>query len=129
MVHAPVVLVVSAARAADALRGGWKGHPVVVVGSLDDVPEKLHLMVAAVALPVKQRALTQARPPFCLVFDTFSGCDWFSDWVLLGLGFCSYVVGFFSFFLQTVCWLPLTALALLSLFRLVSVSRLFVAFA
>ena len=56
----PRVLVVATTRVAAALRAGWKGHPVVSIGAVADVPQVMRLLIHAVPSPVKQRVLAQA---------------------------------------------------------------------
>jgi len=45
--------VVSACRVAAALRNGWRGRPLVVIGSPEEVPERLHPLVVAVSKPLR----------------------------------------------------------------------------
>jgi hypothetical protein len=52
--------VVSPCRVADALRSGWRGRPLIVVGSPDEVPERLHPLVVAVGQPLRLGRLVAA---------------------------------------------------------------------
>lgn len=54
------VAVVSTDRVALALRAGWKGRPLVAVGSKDSLPPFLHPLVALLSKPVKHQKLAAA---------------------------------------------------------------------
>ncbi|BDA49232.1 probable signal transduction histidine-protein kinase BarA at N-terminal half [Coccomyxa sp. Obi] len=52
--------IVGVDEAVAALRGGWKGRPVVVLGKKEGVPMGLHPLVSMVARPVKHVRLVTA---------------------------------------------------------------------
>jgi hypothetical protein len=54
------VAVVSSCRLAAALRTGWKGRPLLVLGDPQEVPEKLHPLVVMVSKPLKLAKLAAA---------------------------------------------------------------------
>jgi hypothetical protein len=52
--------VASTCRAAAVLRAGWRGRPMVVIGSPDELPERLHPMVSLVGKPLRLGRLVAA---------------------------------------------------------------------
>lgn len=52
--------IVGVEEAVAALRGGWKGRPVVVLGKKEGIPMGLHPLVSVVARPVKHVRLVIA---------------------------------------------------------------------
>lgn len=54
------MLLVDAEEAAAALRAGWKGRPVAVIGTKHELPPALHPLVAFAGRPVKHSRLAAA---------------------------------------------------------------------
>lgn len=52
--------IVGVERAAEALRGGWKGRPLVAAGPKDSLPLNLQPLVVSVGLPVSHARLANA---------------------------------------------------------------------
>ncbi|KAI8464289.1 MAG: hypothetical protein J3K34DRAFT_492346 [Monoraphidium minutum] len=54
------VAVVSACRVTPALRRGWRGRPLVVIGGPDELPERLHPLVVLVGKPLRLARMAAA---------------------------------------------------------------------
>ena len=52
--------VIGVERAAEAIRGAWKGRPLVVVGERSALPRNLHPLVVFLPLPAKHSRLATA---------------------------------------------------------------------